>query len=259
VIASGPRTPTCVTRYYISSRAPSIDPLTSLRFFCGRRDSVSSHARQVWAPRRGGQLWHGRSHSFSSSRASSSLTFIRHRRRRQIAPLLPGSLRPYLAAHAATLLFAALVLAPAYTDRGVGSFIANALPSSILVAEPGILLLVQLALVEHFQRSVFLSPLSTRNALASAVRRNLLRYGCFLLVAFLVGGNLEPTRPLPTATNVVSWYVFVQMGPAVRFFEFLFGMGLGFLYSASTRTSDCRHGRGRCSRFSPSRRSSSMP
>jgi peptidoglycan/LPS O-acetylase OafA/YrhL len=49
-----------------------------------------------------------------------------------------------------------------------------------------------------------------------------------LLLVFLVGGNLEP-KP-PEATNVASWYVFMMTGPPVRFFEFLFGIGLGLLY-----------------------------
>jgi peptidoglycan/LPS O-acetylase OafA/YrhL len=51
-----------------------------------------------------------------------------------------------------------------------------------------------------------------------------------LLLVYLVGGNLEPTAPPAAATNFASWYVLAMTGPPVRFFEFLFGIGLGLLY-----------------------------
>ncbi len=132
--------------------------------------------------------------------------------------------------HAATLLFAALVLAPAYTDHGVGAFIVNALllqswwPSLAsgfsynwvawsISDEAFFYLVFPLVMLWHRQfGAIFFG------------------WVVFLLVVFLVGGSLEPNPPQATATNVASWYVFVQMGPAVRFFEFLFGAGLGLLY-----------------------------
>ena len=130
--------------------------------------------------------------------------------------------------HAATLVVAALVLAPGYTDRGVGPFIANAL------------------LVQSWWPS--LASSFSYNWLAWSISNEAFFYLLFplvmiwqrqfgaiffasaalLLLVFLVGGNLEPNPP--QETNVASWYVLVMTGPAIRFFEFLFGVGLGFLF-----------------------------
>jgi len=130
--------------------------------------------------------------------------------------------------HAVTLLFAALVLAPAYTDRSVGAFIANAL------------------LVQSWWPS--LASAFSYNWLSWSISNEAFFYLLFplvmiwqrqyaailfatvalLILSFLVGGNLEPKAP--EATNVASWYVFMMTGPPVRFFEFLFGVGLGLLY-----------------------------
>ena len=132
--------------------------------------------------------------------------------------------------HAATLVFAALFLAPAYTDRGVVPFIVNALllqawwPS--LASNFSYNWLAWTISNEAFFYVLFpLVMIARRNFGAIFVATIAL-----LLLAFLVGGNLEPKPPPPTATNVASWYVWIMTGPPVRFFEFIFGMGVGFVY-----------------------------
>ena len=132
--------------------------------------------------------------------------------------------------HAATLLFAALVLTPGYTDHGAGAFVANALLlqswwPSLASCFPYNWLSWSIS-NEAFFYLLFPLVMLWRRQFGAIF----FAWVALLLAVFLVGGNLEPTPPPATATNVAGWYILVQMGPAVRFFEFLFGMGVGLVY-----------------------------
>lgn len=132
--------------------------------------------------------------------------------------------------HAATLVVAAVALTPAYTDRGVVPFIANALLLQAwwptLASSFSYNSLAWSISNEAFFYLLFPLVIIRQRQFAAI----LLATVAFLLLVFLVGGNLEPKPPPATATNVPSWYVFAMTGPAARFFEFLFGMGLGLAY-----------------------------
>ncbi len=130
--------------------------------------------------------------------------------------------------HVATLLFAALVLVPGYTDRSLGAFIANALlVQSWWPSLSSVLSYNHVAWSisdEAFFYLLFPLVMVTKRWFSKIFAG----YFVFTILLLVAGGKVAVNAV--HETTIPTWYTFVQMGPPIRFFEFLCGVGLGFVY-----------------------------